>query len=250
MSERLLVLNPALNRAELATRFARDSRVQIADVLTPDSAATLRDRLARETPWGLAVQAGDAPAQSIRAAELAAMPADTRRAMVQSVETAMTRHTDEDDQSDYGFMFHQYPMLDAYLGGWAPEGLHDRLLEDINDTDFIGLARDVTGFDDLIKADAQATLYAPGQFLALHHDSHVGQGWRVAYVLNLTVQNWRADWGGMLLFHDKDGHVTGGFKPQFNSLNLFAVPQAHSVSLVSPFAPLGRMAVTGWLRTQ
>ena len=248
MSAPVLAINPTLDRAALAAQFARDTRVQIANVLTPDSAATLRDRLARETPWGLAIQAGDAPAQSIRAAELATMTADARRALVQSVETAMARHTDEGDQSDYGFMFHQYPMLDAYLGGWAPGGLHDRLLEDINDAEFLGLARDVTGFDDLIKADAQATLYAPGQFLALHHDSHVGQGWRVAYVLNLTTQDWRADWGGMLLFHDADGNVTGGFRPIFNSLNLFAVPQAHSVSLVSPFAPLGRLAVTGWLR--
>ena len=250
MTAPLLSINPALDRAALAARFARDMRVQIADVLTAESAATLRDRLARETPWGLAIQAGDAPAQSIRAAELAAMTPDARWALVQSVEAAMTRHTAEDDQSDYGFMFHQYPMLDAYLGGWAPGGLHDRLLEDINDAGFLGLARDVTGFADLIKADAQATLYAPGQFLALHHDSHVGQGWRVAYVLNLTVQDWRADWGGMLLFYDEAGNVTGGFRPQFNSLNLFAVPQAHSVSLVSPFAPLGRMAVTGWLRNQ
>lgn len=246
----MLVINPALDRAALAAQFTRDTRVQITDVLTPESAATLRDRLARETPWGLAYQAGDAPAQSIRAADLAAMPADTRRTLVQSVEAAMTRNTGEDDQSDYGFMFHQYPMLDAYLGQWAPGGLHDRLLEDLNDAGFLGLARDVTGFDDLIKADAQATLYAPGQFLALHHDSHVGQGWRVAYVLNLTTQDWRADWGGMLLFHDADGNVTGGFRPVFNSLNLFAVPQAHSVSLVSPFAPLGRLAVTGWLRNQ
>ena len=36
--------------------------------------------------------------------------------------------------------------------------------------------------------------------------------------------------------------------PTFNALNLFAVPQLHSVSFVPPFAGALRFSVTGWLR--
>ena len=35
--------------------------------------------------------------------------------------------------------------------------------------------------------------------------------------------------------------------PRFNALNVFAVPQPHSVSIVSPFAVGARYSVTGWL---
>jgi Rps23 Pro-64 3,4-dihydroxylase Tpa1-like proline 4-hydroxylase len=37
--------------------------------------------------------------------------------------------------------------------------------------------------------------------------------------------------------------------PKFNTLDLFAVPQQHSVSMVTPAAPVRRYAVTGWLRS-
>jgi SM-20-related protein len=36
--------------------------------------------------------------------------------------------------------------------------------------------------------------------------------------------------------------------PSFNTLDLFAVPQRHSVSIVTPSAQHRRYAVTGWLR--
>jgi Rps23 Pro-64 3,4-dihydroxylase Tpa1-like proline 4-hydroxylase len=52
------------------------------------------------------------------------------------------------------------------------------------------------------------------------------------------------------MFYDEDGDCIAGFKPRFNALNLFAVPQRHSVSYVPPFAPAGRFAITGWFRDQ
>jgi Rps23 Pro-64 3,4-dihydroxylase Tpa1-like proline 4-hydroxylase len=78
----------------------------------------------------------------------------------------------------------------------------------------------------------------------------VAEGWEVAYVLNLAREDWHPDWGGYLLFLDEEGDVIEGFRPRFNALNLFRVPQSHSVSYVPPFAPIGRMAVTGWLRSR
>ncbi|MFD1789097.1 2OG-Fe(II) oxygenase family protein, partial [Sphingomonas floccifaciens] len=64
----------------------------------------------------------------------------------------------------------------------------------------------------------------------------------------LTPQ-WRPEWGGLLLFHD-DREVAHGFVPGFNTLNLFRVPQRHSVSEVTRAAPHRRYSITGWLRSR
>ena len=38
--------------------------------------------------------------------------------------------------------------------------------------------------------------------------------------------------------------------PGFNTLDVFAVPQLHSVSRVAPEAAYRRYAITGWLRSR
>lgn len=68
------------------------------------------------------------------------------------------------------------------------------------------------------------------------------------YSQNMTKVEWRPDFGGYLLFLNEDGDIEQGFRPRFNALNLFAVPQKHCVSYVPPFAPMGRFAITGWFR--
>src|SRR6185369_14944887 len=102
----------------------------------------------------------------------------------------------------------------------SPQDLH---LEHINDEPFLNLVREITDIPELVKADAQATLYAPGHFLSQHNDSHIAEGRRVAYVLNFTAEDWRPDWGGYLLFYDEEGDVVAGYRPRFNALNLFEV---------------------------
>lgn len=237
----LLVLNPDLDRALLAAAFARDGRVQIRDVLEPAAARELRAVLARGTRWGLAWRAGADGPNLLHAAELAALLPAERQRMGREIAEAASR-------GDYAFTYGVYPILDAYLGRWNPDGAHDVLLEHINDRPFLDLAREVTGIPELIKADAQATLYAPGHFLAQHTDSHKAEGWRVAYVLSVAPDEWKPDWGGYLNFFDEDGDVVAGFRPRFNALSMFRVPQLHSVGYVPPFAPVGRFSITGWFR--
>lgn len=111
----------------------------------------------------------------------------------------------------------------------------------------IDFMRQLTGFDDIGFADAHASRYRPGHFLTEHDDENADMGRRAAYVLNLSPR-WRPDWGGLLLFHDSRGNISRGFTPAFNSLNIFKVPQRHSVSWVTPLAAQPRYAITGWLR--
>jgi Rps23 Pro-64 3,4-dihydroxylase Tpa1-like proline 4-hydroxylase len=230
-----------IGRTAAAQRFAAEGIVQIRDVLTTAAAAAVHQILARETPWGLAWQAADDGPHGIRAEELAQLPSAEKQTIAHKVNSALQGH-------DYGFAYAQYRMLDAYLEKWSEGGPHDLLLEYINSELFMDLVREVTGIRELIKADAQATLYAPNQFLAEHDDSHVGEGWRVAYVLNFCAEDWRPDWGGYLMFYDQEGDVVAGLKPRFNVLNLFRVPHRHNVTYVPPFGPIGRYAITGWFR--
>jgi SM-20-related protein len=240
----LFELNPAIDRAAMAARFAATGRVQVRDVLTEASARELQMVLARGTDWGMAVGAGEAKPRSFRGAE-------TRTPTgAQALQQAAKSAQDHTAQGEYGFRFAHYPILDALQQGWDPGGPHEILLEHLNAPEFMTLARAITGIDQLFKADAQATLFAPNHYLGRHIDSHVAEGWEVAYVLNLARDDWHPDWGGHLLFLDEDGDVTEGFRPRFNALNLFRVPQPHLVSYVPPFAPIGRLAVTGWLRSK
>lgn len=241
MTTHLLALNPDLDRPALAARFAADGRVQIRDVLTGASAQALHRVIAQDTPWGLAWAAGQDGPHGLTRAQLDALDRQQRGTIGGRIEQAMRGR-------DYAFSFARYPILDAYLGRWAPDGPHDILMEHINDTPFLDLVRQVTAIPELRKADAQATLFAPNQFLALHNDSHVGEGWRIAYVLSLCAADWRPDWGGYLQFFDEDGDIVAGYRPRFNALSLFAVPAAHAVSFVPPFAPVARFSITGWFR--
>lgn len=239
----LFELNPALDRKALAARFAATGRVQIRDVLTEESAREMLMVLARGTPWGMAVGAGTGKPRSFSAGEM-------RSPQGQQELAAAARSAEEHTaRGEYGFRFAHYPILTAVQEGWDPGGPHEVILEHINAPAFMELARDVTGLD-LFKADGQATLFAPTHYLGRHIDSHVAEGWEVAYVLNLSREDWHPDWGGYLLFLDEDGDVVEGFRPRFNALNLFRVPTSHLVSYVPPFAPVGRMAMTGWLRSK
>lgn len=242
-TKRLFEISPHLDRSGAAATFAREGRVQLRNILTDETAREIRTILAEQTPWGLAMQAGEkSPTVQLRARELAG-PAGRERArqMMHETHAAAAR-------GDYAFRYGHYPLVQSALEGWDPGGPHDLLLEYLNAPEFMDLVRTVTGSFDLVKADGQATLFAPQHFLGRHNDSHVGDGWKVAYVLNFTIDDWNTDWGGHLQFFDEDGEIAGAFRPRFNALNLLAVPQPHAVSCVAPFAPVGRYAITGWFR--
>ena len=237
----LFELNPAVDRAGAARQFDSDGRVQIRDFLSDRAARTIHRILSAETPWGLGWRAGDDGPHGLRRQELAALAPDQRNALMTKVGAAMRA-------GDYAFAYGQYRMLDAYLEKWGEHEALDILLEHINSEPLLDLVRAVTAIPQLRKADAQATLYAPGHFLSLHDDSHVEEGWQVAYVMSFCADDWRPDFGGYLLFYDEEGDVVAGYRPRFNALNMFRVPQRHSVSYVPPFAPYGRFSITGWFR--
>ena len=241
----LIELSPDIDIAAATAAFARTGRVRIAPFLTDTSARRLRDLLQRSTSWGLVWRAGGTAPELIRADALGAVTADRARTIQDQLRVSMAG-------GDYAYCYSTYPLVQALLERWSPDGPHEQLLADLNQPAMLDLIRAVTAIPDLVKADGQATLYRPGHFLARHDDSEPARGRRVAYVLNLCGDPdgapWRPEWGGMLQFLTNDGSPDETLLPRFNALNLFRVPQPHHVTSVASFAPLTRFAVTGWFR--
>jgi SM-20-related protein len=230
-------INPALDAEKLSRAFQARSRLHIPNFLHPEDAERLAAALEAERSWKLMMNQGD------RLFELdggvqAAVTHEKQAQVDAAVYAAATR----------GFQF-RYCSIKAPLGEAerraAPTPLNDFAL--FLSDEALDFLRIVTGSADIAFADAQATNYGPGHFLTLHDDDAADQDRRAAYVMNLT-RDWRADWGGLLTFHGNGGNVVESFVPAFNALNLFGVPQPHSVGFVTPFAGARRYSVTGWLR--
>ena len=233
-------LAPGLARRAIARVLQRSGRVHIPSVLAPECAQRIAEALAHETPWQLHLNDGDKPV-NLRADGFDALAGPERELFLRSVH--------ENAAEKFQYLFNSYPISDAYERDGVREPYLMRVYEFLNSEAFLGFAREVSGAAQIRYVDAQATLYRPGHFLTRHDDLLHGKHRLYAYVLNFTP-HWKVDWGGILQFIDRDGHVAEGYAPVFNALNLFRVPQEHSVSFVTPFAGAGRYSITGWLRTQ
>ncbi len=237
-------LNPNIDVAEMRERFARDQRVRIQPFLDVDTAAALHGHLRTHGGWKQVVNSGDKVFEIDRATR-AAMSADQVAALDEAV-----RHG---ARTGFQYRYETLRLTDGNIksAGAASDGAISPIagFTQWMSTDPVrSLVRTVTGCSDIAFADGQATAYAPGDFLTGHDDEVTGKRRRAAYVLGLTP-TWRVEWGGLLLFHRQDGGVEGA-APGFNSIDLFAVPQLHSVSQVTPSAAYRRYAITGWMRAQ
>ena len=231
-------LNAALDASALAAEFAARRRVRIDGLFDGDAAARLHADLRGRTDWRQVVNSGDKVFDLDRATR-AAMSAEQAAALDASV------HAGARDGFQYRFESIRVP--DGAAERAASGDVLARLAAWLSAGEARDFLRGVTGDASIAFADAQGTAYSPGDFLTGHDDEVAGKGRRAAYVLGLNPR-WRIEWGGLLLFHDGLAQAEA-WAPGFNSLSLFAVPQPHSVSLVTPSAAYRRYSITGWLRT-
>jgi Rps23 Pro-64 3,4-dihydroxylase Tpa1-like proline 4-hydroxylase len=240
-----LRLNAGLDLETLAAQFARDQRIQIRDVLDQESAVAITRLLIEQTPWGVTWQAGEDGPHRVRSEEMAQFAQRDVPQVSAKLHRAMAGE-------DFAFIYSHYRMSKALEEGWSRTPGHDAIVLGLNEPSFLDFIRQVTGVPQIAVCDAQASHYGPNQFLSLHQDVSVdpNEDRLVAYVLNLCPDRWRPDWGGYLNFFNDDGDVVAGYMPRFNCLNMFRVPQNHSVSYVPPFAAGNRLAITGWFRSR
>jgi SM-20-related protein len=239
-------LSPSLDSdgavAALQAEFQRSGRLHVPGVLDEAAARRLHRCLAAEIPWQTVFRARNAQGDrhvDLHQAQIAALDRTRQHLLGDSV------YAQARDQFTY--VYNNYPIADAFADGKNPGLYVNDLFRFLNSEPFLSFARRVTGIAEIARADAQATLYRSGHLLTRHDDVLPEQQRLAAYVLSLTPE-WRADWGGLLLFLGEQGHVEEGYEPRFNALNLFRVGQPHAVSYVTPFAGAGRYSVTGWLR--
>lgn len=229
-----------IDAARLAPMFAAGGRLHIPRIFQGADAARIGQALVEEVPWHRSVNVRG-KAYDLAFDQIEAMPAERRA----EFEAAVL----EGGRTGFQYQFDAWrlsDMMEANLRGTVPvlEALYDFL----NGEAFLGFVRALTGEPACAYVDAQATRYMPGHFLTAHDDDVAGKHRLFAYVLNFTPA-WRTDWGGLLLFHDADGNTAEGYSPAFNALNIFRVPQLHSVSTVAAYAGAPRLSVTGWIRS-
>jgi len=234
----MLAINSRLDLDAAARIYAQGGIVRLADVLEPSSAQTVARLLAESVPWRLTFSNESDPKSGLYdAARIRTAGADALRAELSG---AMGRA-----RNGFAYVYLSYPMITAYLEGWD-EGHPIHAVSEMINGPLLEIFRRVTRCPSILKADALATLYRPGDFLSLHDDGE-GAGRIAAYTFGFT-KVWRPDWGGQLLFHDDAGDITRGLMPAFNSLTLFRTPRSHSVAPVAPYAGASRLSIVGWAR--
>lgn len=227
-------LHPQLDLPAARAALQQRRLVQVRNFFAPEVAEALHRALG-SVEWGLSFRDDNGDAL-LTGSQLRSLGATDRERLNNGILSVA--------QQDFQFSFLSYSLVDSAQRGETD--LLTRFTRWMADEQFLGAMRDLTGLPGLNRLYAQATLYAPGNFLMIHDDEVTREKRRVAYVINLT-QGWRPDWGGLLHFCDESGDVLETFSPHFNSMSLFLVPQDHFVSFVAPFARTPRMAITGWL---
>jgi len=234
-------LNPDLDVPALARAFAADRRVRVRDLLEREAVVDLYHWLTANEDWWQLINGRDGIIELDRA---------KRAAM--SVEEQAALEAEVQEGARYGFQYRyeglRVPADEEELDEAEDDPLSD-FAELMSSDEMLDFLRAVTGSDKVAFTDGQATSYGPGDFLTGHDDDVEGKGRIAAYVFGMTPQ-WRPEWGGLLLFHGEGDSSVAGVVPRFNTLDLFAVPQLHSVSYVTPAAPVRRYAITGWLRSR
>lgn len=233
----MISLNPNLDAAELAGRYAVDDRLRINDVLQASSVRRIHDACRDHVPYRYLCHV-DGENLEIPPARLAELDKRNQRALQEKILAAAA--------GGVGFFYSGYQLRKDMPASEDSElaFLHG-MLKMMNSEQMLDFVRAVTSRPDLRGADGQFTRYTPGHFLTRHKDDIKSEGRRVAYVLGFT-QRWHPDWGGLLQFFGDDGTPRDAWVPGFNTMVLFDVRHVHSVTYVTPFAREPRLSLTGW----
>ncbi|MGF7150716.1 Rps23 Pro-64 3,4-dihydroxylase Tpa1-like proline 4-hydroxylase [Sphingomonas zeicaulis] len=229
-------VSPNLDIIALQAAFRRTGRVEIVDFIAPADAQALRAHLQARADWRLVLNAGVAVYEFPRAG-VAQFTEAQRRELDSRIAVAAR------DGFQYRYETIRVPDASENRG----TTMLDSFVAFMGSPPVLAVVRAILGEDRVAFADGQATAYSPGDFLTRHDDDVSGKHRHAAYVLGLSP-GWRAEWGGLLMFHRDDGNIDEGFVPALGALRLFAVPALHSVSYVTPSASEPRLAVTGWFR--
>jgi hypothetical protein len=223
----------------LTAALARDGRVRVPALLTPDLADSLQATMRRWNSWARVTRI-EGEHRSFDATAMDRLD-DGRR---QSFEALVADET----RRGFQYLFDRYPLVDHGRAGRLHDAVLLRAFALLRSEAFLALVRQLLGEPGITYADGQLTRYHPGHFLTRHDDEAPGLNRVAAYVINLSP-GWRSADGGALEFLDADGHLLQAWAPGHNTMSLFRVPAPHRVAAVAAQAQAPRLAITGWFRS-
>ena len=218
--------------------FEQRDRVQVPDILSLESARKIHQCLSKQEKWNLVFN---------RDGKHTDIDADSEVLWNDSQKQDFLNLVHSQATNDFQYLYKAVPIYDIYHKNLLPGHFLNKVFEFLNGEAFLNFVREVLSMPEIGFADAQATCYSAGHFLTSHDDNVQGKNRLAAYVLNLTP-DWNANWGGALQFINSGGDIEAAYSPSYNALNMFRVPQQHSVAYVTPFAGAQRYSITGWLR--
>lgn len=231
-------INRSLDLAAYAKTYAEQGIVQIQNLFDDDTADYIESVLL-SLPWRLVCQDDTKRNVIFNPDQIRAMSADERTAL----EAGIRRRAAE----NFGYAYLTYPMIQAIMSRQDPDHPIHQVTMLLNSPAFIAIAREIINCPGVVKIDAQASNYRPGNFLTRHVDDGQKLERRAAYTIGFS-RKWEPDWGGLLMFVDDNKDISRAYLPRFNTLTVFDGLRLHSVSAVSAFAPVPRLSVVGWFR--
>ena len=232
-----LEINPKHDLTALNQALQQTGRLQVANFFTEDTAEYLFRLLVEHKHWYMAYNEGSNFYESSMEQLRALGPQKQQLFMNNIYKRARTQ---------FQYVFYQYYITQAIELKEQPGNPMHQMHEFMNSVEVLDCMRKLTGKPEIQKADSYASMYLPGHFLTTHDDRHDTHDRVAAYVFSMT-KTWDSNWGGHLAFFDDEGNISEAFTPSFNTLNLFLVPQLHSVQLIAPFASANRTSYLGWL---
>jgi len=231
-----LEINPVHDLSALGQTLQQRGRLQVSDFFTPETAEYLHRLLVENKNWNLAYNEGNQFYESSMS-QLQTLPPLKKQQFMQSIYNRA--------RTQFQYVFYQYYITQAIELNEQPGHPMHRMHEFMNSGDVLDFMRKLTGEQAIRKADSYASMYLPGHFLTTHDDRHDKHDRVAAYVFSMN-KTWERNWGGHLAFFDDDGNISEAFIPSYNTLNIFLIPQLHSVQLVAPFAAANRTSYLGW----
>ncbi|WP_161978398.1 2OG-Fe(II) oxygenase [Sphingomonas oligophenolica] len=232
-----LQLDPGFDPTAYAMAYAAHGRVRISGLLDEDSAEALYYGLKERQDWWHLTNTVDGVLK---------MPVSERATMKRKRRRRLDQEAFERARRDFQYRYESLHVPTDISDRERDADVLHRFAALMASDAMAAVLRTITGVAAPVFSDGHATAYGPGDFLTVHDDDVPGKNRVAAYVYGLTPL-WRPEWGGILFFHGDDDASVSGLVPRFNTLDLFAVPQRHSVSLVTPSAVDRRYAITGWL---
>ena len=220
--------------AALRAELRELGRIRICPAIAPAAAEALRAELTASTEWVRTLRQGGIE-RELDAQTLATLaPAHLR---------AVEQLAVQGDDTVFRFLHDSIRISPVPAERQARGWVLDACAEAFNAPATLALIGELTG-EQVRSFRGDATRYLPGHFLTTHNDGRKFGKRVLALVLNLS--QWHIDWGGLMVFHNAFGAAHCAWTPAFNTLNLFSVPQDHSVTMVTALARAPRLTVSGW----